>query len=213
MNRIWLKGIILATLCAMGLTAPMATAQSASGTLKVGVINLKKVFDSYYKTVQSDTAFKTEVEQMDKELKDMVDDTKKAQEQYQSLFDNSNDQAISADERAKAKQAAEDKYRELASRKEAVDQYNRQAEARLQEEKRKKRDDLVAEIRDRLTVMAKAGGYNLVFDTSGESANLVPVAIYANGLPDLTDALIKELNVSAPASFTPPANAGMQTNQ
>ncbi len=121
--------------------------------------------------------------------------------------------AVSAEERAKAKQTAEEKYRELANRKDALEQYDRQALARLQEEKRQRRDTLVAEIKDHLVAQSKAAGFNLVFDTSGESANMIPVAVFASGVPDLTDALIKELNAGAPASFTPPSAESLKTNK
>jgi Skp family chaperone for outer membrane proteins len=207
MKMIWRK-LFLFTAAAC-LLAGSVSAQSAS--LKVGVVDLRKVFESYYKKVQTDDAFRTEAESMDKERKDMVDEARQAEDQYKKLFDSANDQAISADERAKAKQAAEDKYRDLANRKDAIDQYDRQAMARLQEEKRQRRDTLVAEIKDHLVAMAKAGGYNLVFDTSGESANMIPVAVYASGLPDLTDPLLKELNAGAPASFVVPTAS--PTNQ
>ncbi len=206
MKILWKNGWLLPAVCAASLLCASAPARAQTTSIKIGVVDLKKVFDNFYKTSQSDASFKKEAEDMDKELKGMVDDARKAQEEYQKLFDSANDQAISADERAKAKQAAEDKYRELANRKDAVDQYNRQAAARLDEEKRKKTEDLVGEIKDHLNVMAKAGSYNLVFDTSGESANRVPVALYANGLPDLTDALLKDLNLGAPASFVPPSS-------
>jgi len=205
----FLTGILIAAVTAFFAVG----ARAQTGSLKIGVVDLRKVFESYYKKVQTDDAFKKEAEDMDKQHKEMVDDAHKVEEQYKKLFDSANDQAVSAEERGKAKEAAEEKYRELANRKDAIDQYDRQALARLQEEKRKRRDDLVAEIKDHLVAMARAAGYNLVFDSSGESANLVPVVLYTNGVPDLTDALIKELNAGAPASFTPPTDSGSKTNR
>lgn len=197
------KGILICA--AFALAASSVVAQGAPGSVKIGVIDLRRVFESYYKKVQTDEAFKAEAESMDKEHKDMIEDARKAEEAYKKQIDNANDMAVSKDERDKAKAAAEDKYRDLVNRKDAIDQYDRQAMARLQEEKRQKRDVLVQDIKEHLVAQAKAGGYNLVLDTSGESANMLPVAIYANGLPELTDALIKELNAGAPASFVPPS--------
>jgi hypothetical protein len=46
---------------------------------------------------------------------------------------------------------------------------------------------------------AKAGGYTLVLDISGDSANMTPVVLYSSGVNDLTETLIKELNAAAPA--------------
>jgi Skp family chaperone for outer membrane proteins len=202
MKRILQQSVLMAAV--FGLCVINMGAQGVSTAVKIGVIDMRKVFESYYKKVQTDDAFKSEAENMDKERKEMVEDARKTEDDYKKLVDSANDMAVSKDERDKAKESAEEKYRDLVNRKDAIDQYDRQAMARLQEEKRQKRDALVSEIKEHLAAQAKAGGYNLVFDSSGESANMIPVAVYANNIPDLTDALIKELNAGAPASFTPP---------
>jgi Skp family chaperone for outer membrane proteins len=199
------KGFVIAV--AMVLGAFSAGAQGAPGNFKIGVVDLKKVFEGYYKKTLTDNAFKTEAEDLDRERKGMVEDARKVEERYRGLLDSANDMAVSKEERDKAKAAAEEKYRDLVNRKDALEQYDRQAMAKLDEQKREKRDVLVGEIKDHLVAKAKAGGYNLVLDSSGESANLLPVALYVNNVPDLTDELLKELNAGAPASFVPGAKA------
>ncbi len=80
----------------------------------------------------------------------------------------------------------------------SITEFDRRAAARLNEKKRQRRDDIVKEIRGVVNADAKAGGYTLVLDPSGESANMAPVVLYSNGQDDLTDAVIKELNAAAP---------------
>ena len=104
-----------------------------------------------------------------------------------------NDQAVSAEERDKSKKAAEEKYRELESDKQSITEFDRVASTRLHEKEQQRRDDIVKEIRVVLNADAKAAGYTMVLDPSGESANMVPVVLYTNGQNDLTDALIKEV--------------------
>ena len=94
---------------------------------------------------------------------------RETEDDWKKLVDNANDQAVSAEETHKAKALAEDKYRDLTSQQQAIQEYDRESLAKLQEEKRTKRDALVSEIRDHLNAQAKAGGYNLVFDISGEA--------------------------------------------
>jgi Skp family chaperone for outer membrane proteins len=204
------KGFFVIIAAALSLGAFSGAAQGTPGALKIGVVDMKKVFDNYYKTAQTDASFKAEAESIDKERKDMIEEGRKTEEQYKKLLDSANDMAVSKEERDKAKASAEEKYRDLINRKDAIEQYDRQAMARMNEEKRQKRDGLVSEIKDHLVAQAKAGAYNLVFDTSGESENLLPVAIYASGLPDLTASLLKELNAGAPASAT--TNSPAATN-
>jgi Skp family chaperone for outer membrane proteins len=166
---------------------------------KIATVDLSKAFDTYYKTVRLNLGFKQEAADMQKELKDMVDAEKKQEGEWQKLIDKAEDQAVSAEERAKSKKAAEEKYREVKSDEQTIEEYNRAAGARLQEKRRQRTEELLKEIRGVLDAQAKAGGYTLVLDVSGESVNTTaPVVLFSSHVNDLTDNLIKELNAGAP---------------
>jgi Skp family chaperone for outer membrane proteins len=165
---------------------------------KIAVFNLRKAFEGYYKTIQSNVSLKQEVADVDKERAQMIENGRRHQEEWQVLIDKANDQAISADEREKSKQAAAQKYAELETDKQSINDFDRQAAARLREKQNMRRDDIVKEIRGVLEAHAKSGGYTMVFDSSGESMNMVPTLLYSSGLDDLTESIIKELNAAAP---------------
>jgi len=175
-----------------------AAIPSGAADQKIGTIDLRKVFDKYYKTIQSTVSLKQEAGEMEKERGQMIADEKKHEEEWRKLIDKANDQAVSAEERDKSKKAAEQKYSELESDKQAITEFDRVATSRLGEKERQRRDAIVAEIRNLLNADAKAAGYTMVVDSSGESANMTPVLLYSNGQNDLTDTLIKELNATAP---------------
>jgi len=165
---------------------------------KIATVDLAKVFEKYYKTVRSTQALKQEASDMQKERKDMVDAEQKQEGEWQKLIDKAEDQAVSAEERAKSKTAATEKLREVKSAGQTIQEYDRASAARLREKERQRRDDIVKEIRSVLDADAKAGGYTLVLDVSGESANMAPFILFSSGVNDLTDNLIKELNAGAP---------------
>jgi Skp family chaperone for outer membrane proteins len=165
---------------------------------KIAVFNLRKAFDSYYKTVQSTAALKQEAAGVEKERAQMVENGRRHEDEWRKLIDKANDQAVSAEERDKSKQAASQKYAELESDKQSINEFDRMANARLREKQNLRREDIVKEIVGVLTAHAKAAGYSMVLDPSGESANMVPVVLYTNGQDDLTDGIIKELNAAAP---------------
>jgi len=165
---------------------------------KIATVDLAKVFEKYYKTVRSTLALKQEASDMQKERKDMVDAEQKEEGEWQKLIDKAEDQAVSAEERARSKTAAQEKYRDIASAKQSIQEYDRASTARLREKERQRRDDIVKEIRSVLDADAKAAGYTLVMDVSGESANMAPFILFSSGVNDLTDNLIKELNAGAP---------------
>ena len=165
---------------------------------KIGTVDLRKVFDKYYKTIQSTASLKLEAADMEKERKQMVDNAEKHKDEWQKLIDKANDQAVSSEERDKSKKEAEQKYIELENDKQSITEFDRVASSRLREKELQRRDDIVKEIRQLLNADAKAAGYTMVLDPSGESQNMVPVVLYTNGQNDLTEALIKELNATAP---------------
>lgn len=165
---------------------------------KIGTVDMTKVFEKYYKTIQSNAAIKLEAGDMEKEGKQMIDNAEQHKTEWQKLVDKANDQAVSSEERDRSKKAAEQKYMELETDKQAITQFNQVATSRLREKQLQRRDDIVKEIRQILNIDAKAAGYTMVIDVSGQSQNMVPVILYTTGQNDMTDALIKELNSTAP---------------
>jgi outer membrane protein len=194
MNRMF-QMMAVAT-AAFGLS--LLAAHGAPVEQKIATVNLQKVFEKYYKTVRSTAALKQEAAEMQKERKDMVDAEQKQEAEWQKLIDKAEDQAVSAEERAKSKTAAAEKLREVKNSGQNIQEYDRASSARLREKERQRRDDIVKEIRAVLDADAKGVGYTLVLDVSGESANLAPIVLYSAGANDMTESLIKELNAGAP---------------
>ena len=132
----------------------------------------------------------------------MRDDLKKGGDEYQKLLEQANDQAISADQRDKRKQAAADKLKQLQDSKTAIDQFDRQAQITLSEQGQRMRDNILSDIKAAVTAQAKAAGCSLVIDAPAETSNSAIVVVYSNGENDLTDAVLKRLNAGAPISAT-----------
>jgi outer membrane protein len=191
-----MKKFILLVIVAAGWLALAGVAPAAEQ--KIGTVDLRKVFDKYYKTIQSTATLKLEAADMEKERKQILDNAENHKTEWQKLIDKANDQAVSSEERDKSKKEAEQKYVELENDKQSITEYDRASSAKLREKELQRRDAIVKEIRAILEADAKAGGYTMVLDPSGDSGNMVPVVLYTNGQNDLTDALIKELNATAP---------------
>ncbi len=101
----------------------------------------------------------------------MSDDFKKASDEYQQLVVQANDQAISADERARRQQAAADKLKQLQDRKAQIDLVcNARRKANLHDQLQRMRDKVLVDIQEHISAAAKAGGYSLVLDTDAKSA-------------------------------------------
>jgi Skp family chaperone for outer membrane proteins len=195
----------------ISILAGFASLASAQG--KVGIVDLRKLFDDYHKRKTADARLKEQVADIEKERKTMLDQYEKAREDYKAALDGANDQAVSADEREKRKKTAESKLLDIKRLEQDINTFDRQARTTLEEKERKYRDGILAEIRDVVTAKAKAAGYTLVVDSAAETINRTPVVMFTNGENDLTTAVLSDLNANAPASTGTPAPAPAKTTE
>lgn len=182
---------------------------SAQAQNKIAMVDLRKLFDSYWKTKQAQSALDDRKTELAKEDRGFIDDLKKARDEYQKLLESANDQAVSDDERAKRKQAADDKLRQIKDSQDTIAQFERQAQATLAEQSQRMREDILAEIRTTVNDKAKTGGYSLVIDVDGQTVNQTPLVLYTDGENDLTDDILKQLNAGAPIDVTKQPSASV----
>jgi Skp family chaperone for outer membrane proteins len=170
---------------------------------KIATVDLRKLFDGYWKKQQAQTVLNDRQAQFIKDAKSLSDDLKKGGDEYQKLLEQANDQALSTDQRDKYKQAAADKLKQLQDAKNAMDQFEHQAQITLSEQSQRMRENVLSDIKVAVTAQAKVAGCSLVIDAAAETANATTAVIYSSGENDLTDAVLKRLNAGAPISATP----------
>lgn len=197
--------VVLSTVLLTALLGSSALAQQQ----KIATVDMRKLFDGYWKTKQAEAALNSRKAELDKEDRGFLDNLHKARNEYQKLLDAASDQAISADERAKRKQAAADKYKEIKDSQQTIVQFERQAQATLSDQTQRMRRDIIKEITAVVSDKAKAGGYSLVFDLAGQSINQTPVVLYTDGHNDLTTAVLAQLNAGAPIDLNPETNSAV----
>jgi outer membrane protein len=188
-----LKQILLALIVAVAVSA------SASAQTKIAVVDMKRAFEQYYKTKQAETQIKSQREEADKIYKGMLEDYKKANQEYKTLLDGSNDQAVSNEEREKRKNAAEKKLLDLQEIEKSVRQYEKSAKENLAALEKRMRDKIVDEIREVVNRLSRSGNFTMVFDLAAVTPYQTPVILFTDGQNDLTDPIVKELNATAPA--------------
>ena len=202
----FIRATILSLMLVVFLSVP-ALAQT-----KIGTVDLRKLFDGYWKTKQAQAALTDRKTQLDSDDKSMRDDLKKGGEEYQKLLEKANDQAVSSDQRDKLKLTAADKLKQLQDSRAAIDQFERQAQLTLSEQSQRMRENILAEIKVAVTAKAKATGCSLVIDAAAETANATTAVVYSSGENDLTDVVLKQLNAGAPIDLTKPVASNSLTS-
>lgn len=187
------------------LTATLTLPLAAQAADRIAVVDLKKVFDGYWKTKQADLNLKEKAGELDKKRKDMVADYQKANDEYKKLVESVSDSAISLEEREKRKKSAETKLREIQEIEQSIGQFDRSARTQLGEQQRNMRDKIVVEIREVVNKKARTASYGAVLDSAAESAVGTPIVLFNANLPDLTEEILTQLNATAPAGALQPA--------
>ena len=186
---------------------PVLGATVSAADLRIAVVDMRKVFEKYYKTVQASANLQEEKADIDKDYKDLMEKFKKGEDEWKKLLDKANDQAISSEEREKSKQTAEKKLLELKEMEQTIKQFERINTTKMNDKQDRLREKIVAEIRDVINAKAKAANYSLVIDQSGKSVGSTPIVLFSSGENDLTDSVLTQLNASAPPIVSKPADA------
>lgn len=180
---------------------------TAAAQSRIATVDLPKVFEKYWKTQQATAALKDQAAEMEKSRDEMVDGWKKSKDEYQKLLEDANNQAVSAEERDRRKQAAEDKLKELKATEDGISQFDRQSNVALNEKKARMRKNILEEIKQAIISKAKAGGYTLVVDSSAQTyapdpsgPYYTPSVLYWDDKTDLTESVLAQLNTGAPVA-------------
>jgi outer membrane protein len=192
-------------LVAAVLTAAILSTNAAE--TKLATVDMKKLFNGYYKTKLAQSALDNRKLELRKEIKDMADSIEKAQGQYKQLLDQSSDPSLSAEEREKRKQTAAEKAKEINKQRGDIEQFQRQAEAQIADQSQRMSVNVVTEIQKAVSDKAKAGGYTIVLNSAS-----VESVIYAGPENDLTSAVLAQLNAGAPIDVAAPAAATLPLN-
>ncbi len=173
----------------------------AQAEQKIATIDLKKIFEEFFKTKIADAQIKEEAAGLDKDRKALADQAQKTIDEYKKAVEDASNQAISADEREKRKKAGEGKLIEVNELEQQIKQFDRTARGNLEEKTTRFREKILKEIQTIVNTKAKAGGYAIVLDSAAEAASRTTVVFYTNGQDDLTAAVIKDLNANAPTDL------------
>lgn len=187
------------TLAAAITASLLSTTSLAQG--KVGVINLTKVFDEFWRTKQADIQIKDRLSEFEKMGQSMYDDYKKANEEFGKQIEAANDPALSKEESEKRRKDLDKKRKDIMEMENNIKQFQGNSQRALMEQRGRVRESILRDVRGVIEEKSKAGGYNTVLDISAQSANGTPVVIFttlAGGESDLSDSVAKALAATAP---------------
>ena len=202
------KSVSLLLAAALALTAASASGQSM---VKIGSVNMKKVFESYYKTKDAEQRINEARNAAKKELDERMENYQKGVQEVGKFNEDINNPALSKESKETKSKARDERIAELKGMEREIQEFRATREKQLQEQSARMRQGIVDDINKVVLEKVKADNYDLVFDPSGMSLNGVAVVMYAKESYDFTPDVVTVLNKNKgkePAEpAAPPASA------
>jgi len=189
----------IAALLGTALIFSTALAQEGEGKPdKVASVNMQRLVSSFYKTKLTRDSFKQYEDRLKDADKKKVEEITALNEEAQALRKSGEGSSVNADKRSQI-------FREASFKKQRADNlqkgrvaWARQKQAafndKINTELAKHRKEIIAIIQE----VAKAEGYDFVFDRSGSSGAGIPILSYSKDASDITGNLLERINKDAP---------------
>ncbi|MDB6171697.1 MAG: hypothetical protein JWL59_1008 [Chthoniobacteraceae bacterium] len=172
----------------------IGAASASAQTLKIGTVDMKKVFENYYKTKDAESHINEARTAAKKELDDRMDVYNKGAAEAKKINDEIEKPELSKEAKEKKAKDRDEKVAELSTMQREINDFRTTREKQLQEQSVRMRGGIVDEINKVIADRVKAENYNLVFDKSGPSLNGVPVLLYSKEEYEFTADVITALN-------------------
>ena len=187
----------------LSLVFSLAFAGTASAELKIGTVDMKKLFESYWRTKEAETKMSETRAVLKRDLDERMEKRKELQDSIEKLNDDIKKPELSKDRTQTKMKERDDKIGEWQTMMRELQQYQAEKEKQLADQTLRIRNGIVEEILKVVNEKIASENYDLVFDVSGNSINNVPVIIFAKPSYDFTKEIIEKLNASRPKSTAP----------
>jgi outer membrane protein len=197
------KSSLLTMICALALSGGFAL--QAHAEMKIGTIDMQKVFTAYYKTHDAEDKLKEAQKAYKDELDQRMDAYKKNLDTINKLNEEMNKPELSGASKDQKAQERDSKIAETKGLEKEISDFRSTRERQIQDQLKRMRDGIVEEIMKVVNDQVKTQNYDIVFDRSGFSANnIVPVLLYARDNYDFSESVITKLNASRPPATPTP---------
>ena len=168
--------------------------------LKIATVDLDKVFTAHPKTQAAEAELKKAEDNIQAEMDKIVAEGKALQDEVAKLRDAAKNPLLTEDARVQKRNEAEDKLTELQDFELKARRTQEAKVKQMREQVLKSRQAIVDELMTAVNQFAKASGYDVVLDRSGQTMNAIPLVVYSDPALDVTDKLIAYLAATASAA-------------
>jgi Skp family chaperone for outer membrane proteins len=189
-----MKRVLMMLFLALGLNL----GYTLNAATAIGVISLEKVYNGYWRTDVENKKLKSKQEEALDRIKKLEESLRKEGTVLGNMIKAMQDPRLAAAERSNRQQQVQTKQKELQQMQDAIQGFRERTRKDLELDMRKEREQIMEEIQQIVSTEAKKRKLNLVLDEAARSAAIAPIVIFTDGENDLTEEVLRQLNLSDP---------------
>jgi len=179
----------------------------AQTTPKILVVDLAKVFDNHYKTLEQQAKLQADEAKAQDQLSQITKEGNALVEQFKELDEQSKNPTATAEAKAKAQAEAQKKYDEIQQKRSEQNSFVQNTSNTLKQRFQTFKTLMIEEITKTATEIAKKHGATILLDKSGPTLVGVSNVLYFEPGLDITEEVQAEINKDRPAVTPTPTTA------
>ncbi|HVU36132.1 MAG TPA: OmpH family outer membrane protein [Opitutaceae bacterium] len=187
------------SLVALATLSVFALAARAEPAVKILVVDMAKLYDNHYKTLEQNAKLQADQEKAKQEVDQMNKEGNALVEEYKNLQEQSTNAALTAEAKSKAQNDAQKKLEEIQAKQNEIRTFIQNSGQTLNQRLQTFRSLMLEEIGKVATEVAKRHGATILLDKSGPSLIGISNLIYSDPAYDITDEVMTEINKTRPA--------------
>jgi outer membrane protein len=187
------------SLIALAIVSSAALVLQAQPAPKIVTVDMAKLYDNHYKTEEQMAKLKGDEQKAQEELDRLNKEGNDLVQQFTELREQTQNPAATAEAKQKAEAAAQAKYQDIQKKQNEVQSFTNNTRGSLQQRINTFKTIMIEEISKLASDVAKRKGATLVLDKSGIGLLGVQTIIYSDAAYDITDDVMKEINLNRPA--------------
>jgi len=180
--------------------AAFAMLPAAHAQVKIGIVDMNKVFTEYYKTIEAEKKLNDAREAAKNEFDTRMEALQKRMEEINKLNADVEKPELSGEKKGTLMSQRDEMVNEARNLDREIAEFRGTRERQLQEQFVRMRKDIVEDILKVVDNKVKSEDYDLVLDSSGLSVGQIPVVLYSRTDMDFSQAIIETLNKDKPAA-------------
>lgn len=189
----------------LSLAVSLVTAGSASAQtqMKIGIVDMKRVFQEYHKTKDAEKKVNEDKSKAKKDLDQRNNAYLKLVGDWEAAQKIVGDRLVNAELKQQKQAEMQKLTSEIKSLEREIDEFRRRREQQLQEQVMRMRKGILDDISQHVEEKSKRDNYDLVFDKSGVSPSGVKFLLHSKDAVDFSNDVLAELNKNAPKDSGP----------